>query len=1257
MDSIDILELFAKGEDLVGYYSPGEARGGKYYRRIPTGNPKRPWRYFYTKEEYAQKVGGAGHVAGQEALSDRQKKGPKRQWIGAQEAHEKHGLPEDTKKHHKAEGDYSQERKSLHEEIISKFLDHVQPAPEGTQKVAVLTMGGPASGKSSLLRLVLGKFNDLVSVNADDVKEELPEYKRAIELGTKEQPKSARNAAAMVHEESSDVSEEIERRAIAQGKSLVIDGTGKNPDKYEKKIAELKAKGYHVRLLMPHVPLGEALKRVGERAEKTGRYVPDSVSIDAHRKIPANFERIARLADDFALFRSKTPPEVIWSGGKGREDKIHNQKEHEAFQHAARAISGDVGAEGRHGEMYKKSESEDAPSSKPHYDLDEMVTHITSGWNPHSHREGRAHASSHANWEGDQRPDDGVVDMIPEYEDELREHLKHLDGRVAKSDAIDSLESLAKGVAGATSASHKYISRKRNASGGYDYVYKHPVSGDRVTIETSLRKNPDGPEIVTREAGGPSHHRGIAFPGKGGLQITTHSAMDEHHSALHTAAMKDTSRRKKTIKKLSHKADDDAPKRGSSGSSDRGAPWGSGPSDRDDSPYMVKEAKDASKTARTTGREGDHREAQRAHEAAARVRIHPEDQHYHTQMAGMHRMEADRLKEKREGNEGAMRKKSMDAIDGLESLSKAASHKYLSRKPDGQGGWTYTYSHDGERVERPAMLHDAHAHVAHAMHALGEKHGANVSVHVASHDSRRPEDEAGKYHTITIKDARGNTNSTWGGHPHGVTPSTMSQHSPAYESRDAIRAFEKKLRASGKQHGKAPKVKESAKKSTDAIDDLESLSKAASHKYISKKPNGRGGFDYIYKHPVSGKDVAVSTHMDKDENAASNQPFLASSHVKEIHEHARQDTAFYEREHGLRDREKSPLAREHTYNAQDAWDAKHGNTLRYHSERLAQFWNPKRLGIGVPHKSGRKGVLGVGYVPPRPGNPEEVKEAKKQGLSVDEFRKKHIGYDPERVNRMWREHGWEKSDAAQRAEEKIMGDELTKGLYNFAGRIGDGPGTIPDEYLYDYLCAFVEEAYEHERRESEHQNQLVPPASTGEKIEDHYARAILHELVSMMGSNPNLKRAASKHSVTKDVIASILRDKGLVRPFSDAGTWTDDYDSLAAMGGQGVTRPLMLSEDGRRKYRDVTPDIFGAPVGVPLVKAEPPLDGPLYVDDTADPHEALAKAEEHRLFAATVRQQSEWQPNVSPTCMIHGSADLTKSMNLSNPHARCTCPR
>lgn len=50
------------------------AHGGKYYRRIPTGNPKRPWKYYYTREAYERAHGKDGHLHGPEVRESRKKK-------------------------------------------------------------------------------------------------------------------------------------------------------------------------------------------------------------------------------------------------------------------------------------------------------------------------------------------------------------------------------------------------------------------------------------------------------------------------------------------------------------------------------------------------------------------------------------------------------------------------------------------------------------------------------------------------------------------------------------------------------------------------------------------------------------------------------------------------------------------------------------------------------------------------------------------------------------------------------------------------------------------------------------------------------------------------------------------------------------------------------------------------------------------------------------------------------------------------------
>lgn len=58
--------------DQLGELSKGEARGGKYFRRVATGNPKRPWRYFYTREAYEKEHGDKAHRNGEEEKARRE---------------------------------------------------------------------------------------------------------------------------------------------------------------------------------------------------------------------------------------------------------------------------------------------------------------------------------------------------------------------------------------------------------------------------------------------------------------------------------------------------------------------------------------------------------------------------------------------------------------------------------------------------------------------------------------------------------------------------------------------------------------------------------------------------------------------------------------------------------------------------------------------------------------------------------------------------------------------------------------------------------------------------------------------------------------------------------------------------------------------------------------------------------------------------------------------------------------------------------
>ena len=222
-------------------------------------------------------------------------------------------------KHPEQGGKPTAERKaSVHDPIVKAALDVKPPAP-GEQKLAIMTMGAPASGKSSALRDI--DTSKYVKVDPDAIKEKLPEYQKAIS----DKDNTYRGAAVMAHEESSAIAKDIMRQAMANGNHIVVDGTGANEKSFLSKMKQLQDAGYKVHVAMPHLEKEEGIARMKDRAEKSGRMVPEKFAREAYDSIPRNFESIARQADSFALHdNAGKEPRKVWEGGKGKSDTLHD---------------------------------------------------------------------------------------------------------------------------------------------------------------------------------------------------------------------------------------------------------------------------------------------------------------------------------------------------------------------------------------------------------------------------------------------------------------------------------------------------------------------------------------------------------------------------------------------------------------------------------------------------------------------------------------------------------------------------------------------------------------------------------------------------------------------------------------------------------------------------------------------------------------------------------------------------------------------
>lgn len=159
-------------------------------------------------------------------------------------------------------GEYTPERAKIHEAIVASMMNP-KAVPEAGQKPhAMIFMGRPASGKTSALQPAAKELGvEFTVINADDVKEKLPEY-------------NGRNAG-VVHEESSDIAErQLFRKALESGHHIMLDVTGGNVKKLQKWVEDFHGLGYEISIMMAELPVEECCARAVNRFRHTGRFVP-----------------------------------------------------------------------------------------------------------------------------------------------------------------------------------------------------------------------------------------------------------------------------------------------------------------------------------------------------------------------------------------------------------------------------------------------------------------------------------------------------------------------------------------------------------------------------------------------------------------------------------------------------------------------------------------------------------------------------------------------------------------------------------------------------------------------------------------------------------------------------------------------------------------------------------------------------------------------------------------------------------------------
>jgi predicted ABC-type ATPase len=220
-------------------------------------------------------------------------------------------FPDDSlARHLNDDGELSFERTLLHASILGDLLD-AQPLADRAQ--VLFSAGGPASGKSSLLKH-LGLLDGAVRIDVDEIRQRLPEYPEWLD----ERPAQA---AALTHREASQIAKLALAIGLQQPRAIIFDGVGGDDEGgFSEKIRSAIAAGATVRLCYATVSVDTALEREHARFADTGRHVDADIVRRKHAEASRGLAAVSHLEiERIEIYdTSSEAPLLIASGTGGR---------------------------------------------------------------------------------------------------------------------------------------------------------------------------------------------------------------------------------------------------------------------------------------------------------------------------------------------------------------------------------------------------------------------------------------------------------------------------------------------------------------------------------------------------------------------------------------------------------------------------------------------------------------------------------------------------------------------------------------------------------------------------------------------------------------------------------------------------------------------------------------------------------------------------------------------------------------------------
>lgn len=196
--------------------------------------------------------------------------------------------------------EYTKERHLAQQEIIEDVLKAHDKVPcEGK---AVLSGGMGGAGKTTVLTRYLGMdTSQYITINPDDIKEIMAERGMIPTL----RGLTPMECSTLAHQEASYISSLIMKRAIAEKRNIILDGTMASMKSMRRRTGQLRDGGYHMSAVFVDITPETSQKRATSRYQRGMSKYTTSGEGQGGRILPASVNQ-GNTPEDTTRFRSRS---------------------------------------------------------------------------------------------------------------------------------------------------------------------------------------------------------------------------------------------------------------------------------------------------------------------------------------------------------------------------------------------------------------------------------------------------------------------------------------------------------------------------------------------------------------------------------------------------------------------------------------------------------------------------------------------------------------------------------------------------------------------------------------------------------------------------------------------------------------------------------------------------------------------------------------------------------------------------------------